>query len=118
MRGVIYMKGRKETILGYCLKAFTAFVGFVAITGLLGLTFCFSWLLYNVSPQVSKTMAIALFSIMGIRMMLIYFGTHKAVLKIHDLSWKRRSLAVVYSMIPCVAGFTALKPVYANKRNI
>lgn len=113
------MKGSKETILGNCLKAFTLFVGCVTIMGLAGLVFSISWMITNnISEQASNMIIIALLSIMGIRITLIYFGMHKVVFKIDEKSWKRRSLSFIYSMIPSAAGLKVLKPVYATKRNI
>lgn len=113
------MKGTKGTILECCLKAFTAFVGFVTITSLLGLAFSISWVIVNnISQQASNIIIAALLSIMGVRMVCIYLGTHKAAFSMDEKSWKRRSLAFLYSMIPCVAGLSALHPVYVNKRNI
>ena len=112
------MKNSKETILGYYLKAFTLFVGLVTIIGLSGLAFSISWVIINNISEVASNIIIAsLVSIMGVRMTFIYLGTHKATFKIGEKSWKRRSLAFVYSMIPGVASIGALKPIYASKRN-
>ncbi|MCT4594150.1 MAG: hypothetical protein N4A57_07785 [Anaeromicrobium sp.] len=113
------MKGRKGTVLDCCLKAFTGFVACVTIAGLLALTFSLSWVISNnVSPEVSRIMTVSLGVLMVIRMAVIYFGTHKAMFEINESSWKRRSLAFVYSLVPSAAGLTALRPVYGNKRNI
>ncbi|WZL72490.1 hypothetical protein QBE52_15700 [Clostridiaceae bacterium 35-E11] len=113
------MQKSKGTILECCLKLFTTFVGCITIVGLLGLTFCVSWVIVNnISQQASNILIAALLSIMGTRMVFIYLGTYKAAFKRDEKSWKRRSLAVVYSMLPSVAGLKALNLVYANKRNI
>lgn len=115
----IYMKGSKETILGYYLKAFTMFVGLVTVVGLLGLGFSISWVIVNnISEVASNIIIVALLSIMGTRMAIIYWATHKATFKINEKVWKRRSLAFMYSVIPSLAGIKALKPIYVNKRNI
>ncbi|QZY55900.1 hypothetical protein [Crassaminicella profunda] len=112
------MKSSKETILEYYLKAFTLFVGLVTVVGLSGLLFSISWVVVNnISEVASNIIIAALLSIMGTRMVIIYMGTHKATFKMDEKSWKRRSLAFIYSMMPSVAGIKALKPVYASKRN-
>ncbi|MCT4606116.1 MAG: hypothetical protein N4A64_08455 [Marinisporobacter sp.] len=112
------MKKSKETILDCSLKAFTAFVGLVTIVGLSGLAFSISWVIVNNISDVASNMIIAsLVSIMGARMIMIYRGTHQATFKVDEKSWKRRSLAFIYSMIPGIAGIKALKPVYGTRRN-
>lgn len=111
------MSKKKETILECFLKSFVGFVGFVASMGLAGLVFSINWVIAkNASPLVSKIIMVSLCIIMTARVLAIYYATHRAIFKRDEITWKRRTLACIYSVIPSVVSFSALKPAYGRRK--